>query len=292
MIARRPRTLSAVLALAALAGPIPAQEPAKDDRASRLGEMKDLVRAFRVTPVDGKTATPLELKGEPLFRWSDPTRQFNDGTLWAFGAKGRPAAIVGVELYPHPELVATWSFEFVSTSTGRVEVAGGEDFRLDWGDTPPVRPDGQIRWAPREGGIALAAIPGAPTPAADPAGRLLQIKELTRRFSAREFHLQEIPLRLLPRPIDRYADPASGLVDGGIFVFANGTNPEDLLLIEAHGPDPGSATWQYAVARLSLAESSVSLDQKVIWSQPRPPRMKADDPYCIYRKVRASRAEP
>ena len=278
--------------LATAASPIPGQEAAKEDRAGRLAEMKELVGAFRVTALDGKTATPLELKKEPLFRWNDPTRKFNDGSLWAFGTRGRPAAIMGVELYPHPELVAIWSFEFVSTSTGRIEIAGGEDFRLDWGDTPPIRPDGQVRWVPRAGGVAFAAIPGAPPPAADAAGRLLQIKELTRRFSAREFHLQEITLRLLPRPIDRYADAASGLIDGAIFVFANGTNPEDLLLIEAQGREPASATWQYAVARLALAESSVSLDGKVIWSQPRPPRLKADDPYCIYRKVRTSRAEP
>ena len=292
MIRRRHRISAAVLALASLTGALAAQEPAKDDRAGRLDEMRDLIRAFRVAKVEGGESTPLAMKKEPLFRWNDPTRQFNDGSLWAWGTKGRPAAIVGVELYPHPELVATWSFEFVSTSAGPVEVAGGEGFRIDWSDTPPVRPDGQVRWAPRTAGVAFAPIPGSPTPAADPNGRLIQMKELTRRFSAREFHLQEISLRLLPRPIDRYADADSQLIDGGIFVFANGTNPEDLLLIEAHGKAPESATWQYAVARLSLAESSVSLDRKVVWSQPRPARMKAEDAYCIFRKARAAKDTP
>ena len=72
----------------------------------------------------------------------------------------------------------------------------------------------------------------------------------------------------MPRPIDRYADPAKEQVDGAIFVFAHGTNPEVMVLIEAQGTSPKTASWRYAVAPLTVALFDVRLDRRVVCTVP------------------------
>ncbi len=54
---------------------------------------------------------------------------------------------------------------------------------------------------------------------------------------------------LLPQPVYRYSDPNTGLIDGSLFLFAIGTNPEVFLFVECHGKDGEPRAWQYGVAR-------------------------------------------
>ena len=71
---------------------------------------------------------------------------------------------------------------------------------------------------------------------------------------------------MLPHPIDRYSDAKSGLVDGAIFIFANTTNPEVLLLIEARRNGNGQPTWSYAAETLTTAARTLLLDRKEVWN--------------------------
>jgi hypothetical protein len=240
-------------------GQSPARPAAKgDDRAGRLAEMKQLAGSFQAASIHGSTRTPIPLAPEPLYRWTDPTRENNDGALWIWRSTGRPIAVVAIELYPqNPAFGTVWALEFTSLSTGPLEVAGGEHFDKFYADMFPPRADGTLRWAPVEAGIAFREVPDAPAPATTEAGRLRQMRELAKRFSAREFYQtksQDYTLRLIPHPIDRYADAAAGLVDGVIFAFANGTNPEVFLLIEARRQGTSSPTWSYAAAPLARAK--------------------------------------
>ena len=50
--------------------------------------------------------------------------------------------------------------------------------------------------------------------------------------------------------------------ESAIFVFAHGTNPEVLLLIE-----PLEDSWQYGLARMTGAETTVILDDRVVWTK-------------------------
>jgi hypothetical protein len=59
-------------------------------------------------------------------------------------------------------------------------------------------------------------------------------------------------LRRFPRPIQEYADEKMGLLQGSIFIFANGTNLEILLLLEAAKSDDAEQ-WQFGCAPLSTA---------------------------------------
>ena len=60
------------------------------------------------------------------------------------------------------------------------------------------------------------------------------MKEMARRFSASFTHKGDMEeMRLLPRPLYRYADPASEIVDGAVFAFTStGTNPNAFLIFE------------------------------------------------------------
>jgi len=252
-----------------------AQAPAgpdakEDDRALQLEEMKEVMRSFKVVAIDeqGKE-TPAALTEEPAHRWIDPTRHFDGGSLWVWRASGRPVAVIGMELY------GSWSLEFVSVSAGRVKAD-----------------DGSVRWAPRTG-LEFHEIPDAPVPAASEPQRLRQIRDLSKRFSAREQWKgadgQHYALRLLTHPIDRYSDPASGVVDGAVFVYAYGTNPEALLVIEAQrrGSDP--PRWLFAAAPFSHCEITLDFGSRNVWKCLDKAAGRSAGPNDLYYDVLVSR---
>jgi hypothetical protein len=231
---------------------VSAQDPAatsvKEEERRKFLEMQEIARGYQVSAIDekGKRA-PATIVAEPLHRWTDPTREFSGGALWAFRTSGRPVAIYSLELYG-----SSWSHEFVSLSTGRI-----------------IADNDQVRWAPSKSGVAYHEVPDAPLPVEDEAGRLRQMRDMARRFAAREFWAgRNNSLRLLPHPIYRYSDPASRLLDGAIFAYANGTNPELLLLLEARRPGDGPTGWWYAAARFARAELNLELGSRDVWTAP------------------------
>jgi hypothetical protein len=234
--------------------------PKDDDRAKRLEQTRQLARGFKVVAIEGNDRTPLQLAAGPLHRWTDPTRRNSDGILWAWRSSGRPLALLAIE--PQPTV---WSFEFVSLSTGRVAAANG-----------------RVCWEPASAGVQFRDVPDAPAPADGPAERLRQMRAIAKRFSANEFWSVtgiRYTLRLLPQPIDRYSDADVGVIDGAIFVFANTTNPEIILLIEARRHDGAPATWSYAAAPLTTAAPVLTLDHKEVWKSDSKSGYLSGEPY-------------
>jgi hypothetical protein len=270
-----------------------AQEPASpapkidDDRARRLAEMKEIALSFQAVALEGATRVPAAMAHEPLHRWYDPTREFSDGTLWFWHAAGRPIGVVAIELYPqNKDIGITWNLEFTSLATGPIEVEGGEHFDRSYADLHPPRPDGRLRWAPPVA-PTFREVPGAPAPAESAAERLRQMRDILTRFSARElFRSQQYALRLISHPIDRYADRASGLLDGAVFLYATGTNPELLLMLEARRNREGQATWWYAGAPLARAVVTLRLDGKDVWSHKSKDVPSPQNIYFLARKPR------
>ena len=77
-------------------------------------------------------------------------------------------------------------------------------------------------------------------------------------------------LRLLPKPIYRYElDAAKAahpeLVDGAVFAFVQGTDPEAVLLIEAIRRGDGIG-WQYAFGRATSYFVEVRVGSSVVWN--------------------------
>ena len=96
-------------------------------------------------------------------------------------------------------------------------------------------------------------------------------------------------LRLLTRPIDRYEDPAAGLLDGMLFSFVVTNNPIVLLVLEAWSEGAGVRTWRYAFASQGDGEQTALLDGKPDWSASsvRPP---ADTNLHVTRDILADPA--
>ena len=286
------KRLAPLACLSLLAAVAVAQEPVpkSDERAGRLKEMRELIGTIRVTDPSLPPREALVREAEPLHRWNDPTRDFSDGSLWAFGAKGRPLALGTMELYGNAREGSVWSYELISLAPGPIEgESAGKYVPLGSSLAPGL--GGPLRWSPKKPGVEMIAVADPPTAGATEAERLRQMKNIAARLSAREIRIseqdaQQYELRLLPRPIHRYADPASGLIDGTIFLLAYGTNPEALVLIEARRGTGGAVSWSCGFERLSRAGLSASLDGKEIWTRPFVEAPSADETYFIVRALR------
>jgi hypothetical protein len=87
---------------------------------------------------------------------------------------------------------------------------------------------------------------------------------MAKRFAVREtLNGEPFPCRLLPQPIDRYQATKDNIVDGAIFAFANGTNPETGLVLECN-----NSSWSYGILRLSSAEARVQFDGREVAAYP------------------------
>jgi hypothetical protein len=215
----------------------------------------------------------IAMRDDPIYRFDDPARNVLDGTIWAWGRSGRPAALLTLSVQKKEGVFGCLA-EFTSLSASPISAS----VRDDWA------------WTPETAGAIARTLPEAPTPAENEAIRLRQVRGLARRFRAFEFFepvarapMERYELRLLPQPVYRYSEPKSGLLDGAVFIFAYGTNPEITLLIEARsdGKDDSEPSWRYALARIAGAELHVELDRDEVWKQPRVPFPNRREPYAI-----------
>jgi hypothetical protein len=204
---------------------------------------------------------------KPLLIYGDSARRNSNGTLWSFGAEGRPLAML--ELYQGNQEKPPWVHAVTLTGSERVQLK-----------TPASG-----MWRPMTTQIEPAVVPEAPAPLEREPQRLRQMKEIARRFTAHEFwdpDNSRFELRLLVQPVLRYRDENRGILDGAAFVLAHGTNPEVILLIEAHGAQPPQ--WRYSLARLGSAEMHVELDGREVWMRGRTPGVVGvpTDPYWLF----------
>lgn len=236
-----------------------AAEPSADERAEHLARMKALAQSVKILAEPGRDDSAVKLADEPLLRYADNTRYNNEATLWLWTSGGRPAAIAAFELYPrHPE-GPQWLYEIASLSADRIAANRGE----------------KLAWEAKAPGLKFETVAAADPPADKPVRRLGQMKAILRRFSAHESTATEgrIELRLLPNPLHRYSDETLGIIDGALFAFASGTNPEVFLVLEASGLEGKPAAWRYTLAQMTGAVVTVQLDEKEIWT-----RGEADPP--------------
>ena len=206
---------------------------------------------------------------KPLLFYEEPTRDNDRGSVWGWGRKGRPVALL--ELFRGANFRTSWTFAICNTSGGKVRAR-----RAD-----------ALWWRENDSESELKDIPGAPAPAAEAAVRQRQLKLLAEKFTAHEFwdpNNTRYELRLLKRPLCTYRDEAAGVLDGGLFTLANGTNPEIMLFIEARvDPKNGSKpVWQYTVGRLAHAELHLEHNGKEVFEAPRGNKVSgADQPYWL-----------
>jgi hypothetical protein len=198
----------------------------------------------------GQDEKALELVRESRLKWSNPAASDIQGNVFVWTRGGQPLVVGSFMKWFSPRSVMQHEFHSLAEEPLKAKFHG-----------EPV-------WATDEAGLKFADIPGAPTPAAGEAQRLLQLRKLAREFTATAKYrnaTDDTELRLLPQPIHSYASPEQGAVSGGLFTFVRGTDPELFLLVEARGK-AATARWQFAVARMTnMAELQLRHQEKQIW---------------------------
>jgi hypothetical protein len=138
--------------------------------------------------------------------------------------------------------------------------------------------DGDAIWSPQTDGVAFQILEDAPEPADTPAARLRQMKQIAGRFEAvmtgwRVDRSDRETLRLLAKELHRYDAAAlkasqSNILDGAMFGFVQGTDPEVTMLLQAENVD-GKLRWKYAFTRATSGGLEVKLRDKIVWSAER-----------------------
>lgn len=241
------------------------KSPSKEDKRPdhRLNLMREAIDGLRITSKQTDSDGALKFSARPLLRYNDGTRGVTgvlDATAWRLGESGRPKAIATLEIYPVNQAVTLLQYEFVSLASDKFELQNQRG----------------VRWLPHGAKLSMTTVTEASAPGATPKARLVQLRALARRFAAQEVLRSgaRIELRLLSQPIDRYDDPAADILDGAVFVFANGTNPEVGLLLEC-----SEQKWSYGFFRLAAATLLAQLDGESVLESAAPPRLPVDAPY-------------
>jgi hypothetical protein len=195
---------------------------------------------------------PAVLREQPILRWSNPERGQIYGNVFLWTNRGRPV-IVG-SLFKWFSPFTHMSHEFHSLSVG--EITG----KYEW----------QEVWQSAQPGVIFVPVPETPIVAATSAGRLTQMRQLARQFTARSTDREglKLELRQLAQPVYRYEveKGSTELLDVALFVFVQGTDPDVWLMLEAHRPaDQPAPQWQYAIARMNSIAITVEHNGRRAW---------------------------
>jgi hypothetical protein len=195
----------------------------------------------------------LELKREPVYRWTNPTRvggQVGEVYVWTF--RGRPEVVGSIFSHPSGDGQRVICHELHSLSLAVLVV-----------DRKAAE-----QWVPQAAGVDLKPVEGAPAPAGNPSLRLAQMRSLAREFSARSFgDGQGWELRLLSQPLYRYESTDPDVLDGALFTMVSsaGTDPEIILVLEARKRESGFQ-WVFGAARFSDFNLWLNHNNHEVWS--------------------------
>ncbi|QEF96564.1 hypothetical protein Mal15_05920 [Stieleria maiorica] len=272
----RSQTLCVFLAGAILLLCAPATVTAQDTQEKKPDEFKnrffEMAGQISIAPA-GRSQDPFVLHRQPALSWSNPARQTTAGAMFLWTASGRPQ--VALCLYPNGEHIIDLEFQSLSDQSLTADN------------------DGQLVWQPGEPGIRWQLLEGAPSPARSPLLRRRQMRVLARNFTSRLVPPEKNPieLRLLDTPVYRYEldekaavkidEGEAELIDGAVFTFVQGTDPEVLLLLEAVKVGDRQV-WQYALARMSIVPTQVRHGDAIVW-ETNWAIQRPGTPYYVYR---------
>jgi hypothetical protein len=242
-------SVATIAILAALIG-----QTAKVDQ--RLEFMKAEAAAYRLEK-EGDRAAPLKLREEPAFRLGkQPADDVEDGAIFFWlGEDGRPEASLQIFLVKNATAPdGMWAHEFNSLSTKSLV------------GTRRGRPS----WSPSRPGLEYHRLDDVPKPAATAAIRARQMRAIVQDFRATDYFKDKAwsDLRLLPTPVARYGKEGSAVIDGALFAFAIGTDPEVCVFLEVRQGKEGPE-WSYAMGPLTCFSVKGTYKKKDVWDLPR-----------------------
>jgi len=235
----------------------PAERGGEAQAEPAAGALEYVRRQYRddaeqyVFQADTERQQTLKLLEKPVLRWATDDDWSGDVFVWML--EGQPSVIGCILSGPGGQTSRNVYDEFHLLAERPIAPVGLQTGR---------------RWEP-EGGLARTALADAPRPADSAAGRLVQMRQIARDFSAHMEADGKWELRLLPQPLLRYGDEKtgqSGVIDGALFtwVWSKGTDPELIMLIECRRTDSGPA-WHYAPVRFSNRPLWLKHGQREVW---------------------------
>lgn len=223
------------------------ETPTKEEsrEANRMARMREFADSIKVYGDLEKTSLAT-LVEKPIFKWGNPQREAMGGVAYVWTYEGKPIATIG--LWTYDDTPATDSYEVQSLSENPFATS-------------------YAAWTTNEPGAMFRPIRDASAPADSERRRLIQMRQLARKyFSATVYGEQKWePLRLLPTPVYRYKETPPEIIDGAMFSFAQGTDPEVFLLLEARELR-GKKTWHYAYGNQTSGSVRADFNGKQVWS--------------------------
>jgi hypothetical protein len=222
-------------------------------------------REYQIS-VAGDDEQTCDLKTEPVLRWSNPAVGEIHGNVFLWTRRSRPAVIGSLFKWFTPHTHMSHEFQSLAEKPIAAKFHGADV------------------WKTSDAGVKFLPVPQAPSPAGSTASRLVQLKQLAREFSAtkKEREGGRGELRLLTQPIYRYASPEEGVLDGGLFAFVQGTDPEVFLLLEARGGKQDQARWEFAATRMNSVALQLRHRDNEIWAVEAMPWREIYDHRQIY----------
>ena len=208
---------------------------------SNVDEIRKLFDRFagKLRILHETSQMPLELVQRPVLNWSNPVRKTPAGGLFLWTLEARPH--VAMCIYPSGN--GNYDMEFQSLSESALSMHREDE--LVWN---PNRPG--TEWKQLETPLVVAE---------SPTLRLSQMRRLASQFEARLVFGKKADkrLRMQSTPVYRYpaketSSDGRRIVDGAVFTFVQGTDPEAILIIEAIEDEEKKPQWQFAMGRMTM----------------------------------------
>ncbi len=226
----------------------------------------------------GDDVEELELVTKPILTFTNPVRERDThGAAFVWTNDGRPEVLGAIWSVITPEDATKRHLSHELHSLSLVPIESKHDPRTSRHGAVPD-------WITKEAGIKRQRIPAAKAPAKVATLRLTQMRRLARRFQAKippGLVDGEGSLRLLAQPLYRYHSKNHRVLDGGIFAFVMGTDPELILLIEAVESEDGPE-WQFAAAQFTNLPMQLDYQESQVWECARGTPFVGDRAHFIY----------
>jgi hypothetical protein len=231
---------------------------AQEDKPPSIAEKDQIEAALKLTreaagkykfTIGEAEESDIKLLPEPVLRWSNPNVGEIHGNVFLWTRNTRPVVVGSLFKWFSPHTHTSHEFQSLSEDT----------FLASY--------DGKDAWAAKAPGVKFVALERVEVPADSAPRRLAQMRAIARRFAGDETTREGVDqkLRLLPQPVYRYQAPREDVIDGAIFAFVLGTDPEILLLLEARAERDGKARWQFAAGRMQNIALRLKFDDRQVW---------------------------
>jgi hypothetical protein len=209
----------------------------------------------------------LDTPKDPVLRWTNPSAGRVYGNTYVWLLEGRPAVVGSMYRYFTP--FQSFNGELAALAGSRLE----------------ARRNDKVVWQPRDE-WKWHALPGSATPATTAAQRLVQMRELAREFTVQVLDTRNEPKgedqspRLLPRPLYRYDAKQTRALDGALYAFVLGTDPELMLLLEC---DTAAAkpAWRFGIGRMNRDAIRVLRKGEKVWEASALKGEGFEEAYCF-----------